>query len=609
MSIMSESDMKKDYDTVLSLISEKKFTEARQLCEKLHNQDPKNLDCLGRLIEITFAENKSTDSILLCNKYLGLSDNPSVKYSLALNLVNVGSYRQALEIFDKYTETNDKDYNVLDIAARCSFEIRDYEKLHKYIEKYNLLEKKINDRDTYLTIFDKLYVHDHMMSMPDILYERYKVNKHLDELLKNPLKIDDIGTFTTPWLAKLGFPLSYHHMNNNELLKKMSQIYRNLNPIFNYVAPHCLEPKKRDKIKIGFISSFFRNHSVSKDRRGIIKLLDREKFDVYSIFINEPIDDIGREIWDSTTPIQLTKTIPEMQKSISDLELDILVYCEIGMCMITYIISHMRFAPIQIVAWGHSDTSGVDTIDYYTSSELYELPYEESQKHYSEKLILNKSLCTYYYNPKRFQDETGSIPNPDILRVFGDKNVYICPGNLIKLHPDMDIIIKKILEKDKNGVIVMIDDGKHKSMFENRIKTIIGSDIVRIGFVNANYNNNFFSSLLLSGKVVLDTFPFGGCNTSMEAFVHGIPVVTLPGEFINGRFTYGFYKKMDFMELVVRNFDDYAKKAIELATNDTYRKYVSDEILKRNHVLYENNEVIEEWNDMLLKLYNDKFIV
>ena len=58
------------------------------------------------------------------------------------------------------------------------------------------------------------------------------------------------------------------------------------------------------------------------------------------------------------------------------------------------IFAHMRLAPVQINTWGHSVTSGIPTIDYYFSSELYEIP--EAQNNYSEKLIKMKSLCTCY---------------------------------------------------------------------------------------------------------------------------------------------------------------------------------------------------------------------
>ena len=61
----------------------------------------------------------------------------------------------------------------------------------------------------------------------------------------------------------------------------------------------------------------------------------------------------------------------------------------------TYMLAHCRLASIQIT-WGHSETSGIDTIDYYISSSLYEI--DEYYNHYSEKLILHKSFCTFYYS-------------------------------------------------------------------------------------------------------------------------------------------------------------------------------------------------------------------
>ena len=63
-----------------------------------------------------------------------------------------------------------------------------------------------------------------------------------------------------------------------------------------------------------------------------------------------------------------------------------------------YYLAYSRLAPIQINTWGHSETSGIDTIDYYFSSKYYEIP--DAQKFYSEKLVCLDSLCTYYYSLK-----------------------------------------------------------------------------------------------------------------------------------------------------------------------------------------------------------------
>ena len=52
---------------------------------------------------------------------------------------------------------------------------------------------------------------------------------------------------------------------------------------------------------------------------------------------------------------------------------------------LTIQLASMRLAPIQLCSFGHPETSGLRTIDYYISSELLETT--ESQSFYSEKLI------------------------------------------------------------------------------------------------------------------------------------------------------------------------------------------------------------------------------
>ena len=88
-------------------------------------------------------------------------------------------------------------------------------------------------------------------------------------------------------------------------------------------------------------------------------------------------------------------------KKMRSYEFDKLVFCEIGMDTRVVNLAHFRMANKQYNTWGHSDTSGFEEIDYFVSSELYELPYEESKEHYSEKLILQKGMCTCYVNPTK----------------------------------------------------------------------------------------------------------------------------------------------------------------------------------------------------------------
>ncbi len=63
----------------------------------------------------------------------------------------------------------------------------------------------------------------------------------------------------------------------------------------------------------------------------------------------------------------------------------------------TYTLALSRLAPVQCVTWGHPSTTGLETIDYYLSSELFET--EDADQYYTEKLVRLKTIPAYSYRP------------------------------------------------------------------------------------------------------------------------------------------------------------------------------------------------------------------
>src|SRR5256885_1044518 len=74
---------------------------------------------------------------------------------------------------------------------------------------------------------------------------------------------------------------------------------------------------------------------------------------------------------------------------------DVLVYTDIGMDTTTYSLAFSRLAPVQCVTWGHPETTGLETIDYFVSSG--EMETVEADNHYSERLVRLPSLTFYYH--------------------------------------------------------------------------------------------------------------------------------------------------------------------------------------------------------------------
>src|SRR5204863_7204302 len=84
---------------------------------------------------------------------------------------------------------------------------------------------------------------------------------------------------------------------------------------------------------------------------------------------------------------------------ISEQELDVLHFPDIGMDPFTYGLAHSRLAPVQTSTWGHPVTSGLPTVDYFLSSQHAEPT--DAEEHYTERLVRLSRLNVCLPQPER----------------------------------------------------------------------------------------------------------------------------------------------------------------------------------------------------------------
>ncbi|CAM9796515.1 unnamed protein product, partial [Heterosigma akashiwo] len=124
-----------------------------------------------------------------------------------------------------------------------------------------------------------------------------------------------------------------------------------------------------------------------------------------------------------------------------------------------------------------------------------------------------------------------------------DAELYLVLGRLFKLHPDFDLAIIEILKGHANAHVVLIAE-KHN----NQITSLLWHRIKRNNFLLFHklvfvHHWNYVAALRRAAAV-LDTYPYGGCLTSLEALSHLRPLVTLPSAHVKGRFTLAMYKQV-----------------------------------------------------------------
>jgi len=537
------------------------------------------------------------------------------------------------------------------------------------IPYYTCINNNLPFSNTLLYSQQIIKIREHYKSMLEWLYNNYP-----EELYLSESEFVYLSNQTC-----MPYALSYHDKNNVELLTLYSKLIRKICPWVNYFSPRIAElilkqnntnnhytstkttatteenittivitettlPIPSKKLKLCFISdSFTTDTSVLRDRITIIGKLDRTKYEVYfaSFYKFEDIKGIIAKLFMTKIKenyIYLGNSLASAREKLEKYELDFIVYPEIGMKLLTTLLAYSRIAAIQLTTWGHSETSGIDTIDYFISSKYFmgSLTSEEIQSHYTEKLILLKSLGTFYISPHKLfigynddykdQNQTNkqTIKQTKKIKIFKSREelgftskdtLYVCLQTFYKLNPEFERCLARILELDPNGIILLSNTFPYCKSHLERIKTIIGLEkIKRIKWYGSLEKDEFLNVISVS-DVCLDPFPFGGCNTSYDAFDYNIPVITLPSEYLHGQFTNGLYKKMSIVDNNITNTnmfeecctvspEEYAQKASCIGINEKLRHKINRNIEMRKHLIFQEKESIDEWNQLFSKLYS-----
>ena len=445
------------------------------------------------------------------------------------------------------------------------------------------------------------------------------------------------------------YAITYHNKNNVVILKKYCSLLRKICPWLNYYSPKVAEyvlktrnggmgVRRYKKRKICFITdSFSTDSSVLRDRIGIIGKLDSNSFDVFiaSFIPEQNYNGVLAATFITKFKnqyIHLGANLTDARTILEKYNFDIIIYPDLGMKLLPTLLAYSRIAPIQITTWGHSETSGIDTVDYYVSSRWFENSnllesnsnreknsWEKSSwekkiisqysEKYSEQLILFKSLGTYYFSPNLIFIDTNPHLSVDGYKMktrgelgfLENVNIYCCMQTFYKINAEFEKCLSRILDLDQRGIILLSNSMPYCKSHLLRIQSILGDEKIKRLKWYPSLEKHIFLNLVAISDVVLDPFPFGGCNTTFEAFDYNIPVITWPSEYLHGRFTLGLYKKMGMedCECITGNSEEYAQVATRIAMNIKLRHKLNRTIEEGKTQIFQERESVDEWNQFL----------
>ena len=402
------------------------------------------------------------------------------------------------------------------------------------------------------------------------------------------------------------FYLSYQERSNKSLLQRYRRAcHSQLERVWQTDTPRSAPPwtdALSPRCRLGIASAHVFEHSVfAAIVQGWLRCLDRTRFEihVFSLGIRrDAVTQMARADVDHFE--QEPRTVADWAKLIERRQLDALIFPEVGMDADTLALATLRLAPRQFASWGHPETTGMPTIDYYLSADGFEPP--DADSHYTEQLVRLPNLGVHYQpyaiTPTPVDFAQYGIPG-------GDIPVFICPGTPFKYRPQDDEVLVDIARRLGRCAFVFFEHDKAE--LSRRLHARMAAAFRLAGLKPEQFliwvpwlPRAAFLGLMSQADVYLDTLGFSGFNTVMQALQVHLLAVTLEGRFMRGRLGSGILRRLGMPELIASTKTAYVDIAVMLAEDAAYRTRMRRRLQVAENCVYGDLSAIEALSRVLL---------
>jgi predicted O-linked N-acetylglucosamine transferase (SPINDLY family) len=481
-----------------------------------------------------------------------------------------------IEILDVCLEYTPKNINVLNTQSRLYCNSRQYQAA---IAIGNIAYEYCQN------IRDKIVTNNHIIRAmlssgnwlnADALFTRYyqlleelATQENLDLSINN----DNLLMVASVFLACIADRPEHFRQLQNKIASKHV-------PSQPQIISSAMEPVKLKKetgvIRIGYLASTFRSHSVGWLCRWLFQYHDRQNFQIFTYGINQDPDDSFYQQWfrkTSHVSYCFSDKPDEIIAQIKADEIDILIDLDSLTLSLTTRILAAKPAPVQ-VSWLGWDATGLPTVDYFIADN-YVLP-DNAQEYYQEKIW---RLPHSYLAVKGFEIGTPTLKRRD-LNIPDDAIIYWSGQVGHKRHPDTVRLQLRILKSVPNSYFLIKGDTDPDIIreFFGKIAAEEGVEFDRLRFLGNVPDEYTHRANLGIADVALDTYPYNGATTTLEILWMGIPLVTRVGQQFIARNSYTFMLNAGIEEGIAWNAEEYVEWGIKLGLDRGLRLEIREKL-------------------------------
>ncbi len=365
---------------------------------------------------------------------------------------------------------------------------------------------------------------------------------------------------------------------NRPLQNKIAAIYQdNLIPaIFKSELEELSLKKEIGVLRIGYLASTLREHSVGWLSRWLFHHHDRQSFQIFIYCVNQTPNDTFNHKWfrdKVDVSYYFDDNLREVIAQIREDEIDILIDLDSLTFDLTCVVMSYKPAPVQ-ATWLGWDASGIPAIDYFIA-DPYVLP-DDAQDYYQEKII---RLPQTYLAVDGFEIGIPSLNRQD-LDIPNDAVIYFSSQSGYKRHPDNIRCQMRIIKVVPDSYLLIkgkSDPQMIRDLF-GKIAEEEGVSLDRLRFLGSTPDEATHRANLAIADIVLDTFPYNGATTTLETLWMGIPMVTQVGQQFAARNSYTFMLNAGIEEGIAWSQEEYIEWGIKLGLDRDLRDKIAGKL-------------------------------
>jgi protein O-GlcNAc transferase len=328
--------------------------------------------------------------------------------------------------------------------------------------------------------------------------------------------------------------------------------------------PRQAQPKRRARLRVGYVSSDFYHHATAHLAAGLFELHDRDRFELFA-YCHSPDDgsDYRHRLikaFDHFNDVR-RRSFDEIAARIAQDEIDILVDLKGHTGRNRLEIFALRPAPVQVTYLGFPGTLGAAFIDYAIADAVV-VP-DADFAHYSERVV--RLAGCYQVNDRR-QSVATEMPSREALGLPRDAFVFCSFCRHFKIEPVMFAVWMRILAAVPGSVLWLLQGAGAGRLREAAAQA--GIDPARLVFA-AGVPKAEHLARHRAADLMLDTRLYNGHTTTSDALWTGLPVVTCPGATFASRVSASLLRAIDMPEGITADLAAYEHTAIALARDAT----------------------------------------